>query len=65
VVVKVAEQLPVVVLLQRSAPHLGQVVVHCLQQEGKLLKPVVLLMQEQQLPNQQVVQLAHYQQVNP
>jgi hypothetical protein len=44
---------------------LERVVVHYLQQVGKLLKQVVRPKQEQQLLNQRVVQLAHYQQVNP
>jgi hypothetical protein len=64
-VVKVVAQLLVVVLLQRLARLLERVVVHYLQLVGKLLKPVALLKQGQQLLNQQVVQLAHYQQVNP
>jgi hypothetical protein len=55
----------VVVLHQRLERLLERVVVHYLQQVGKLLKQVVRPKQEQQLLNQRVVQLAHYQQVNP
>jgi hypothetical protein len=61
----VVAQLLVVVPLQRLVRLLERVVVHYLQQVGKLLKQVVRPKQEQQLLNQQVVQLAHYQQVNP